>query len=182
MKAAFALGQKMTSAMMSGCGCGCGCPVCKSATRTRSCCEIPEPCWMPIALGEVVCRTCPGSPAIVKFRVTNKSVTARTIHSGVTGPAAARVDFEPATLTLGAMERGVIAASMRLPATAEIGNVFEALLWIRGCRDHYLRFTVTAGTRADCCSYEFDIVDEVDHIHHWYDHFYVDRLCPGAGG
>src|SRR4051812_248046 len=33
---------------------------------TGSCCDIPEPCWMPRCLGEIDCQVCPGAAATIR--------------------------------------------------------------------------------------------------------------------
>jgi hypothetical protein len=132
---------------------------------------------MPQPLGTVLSSTCAGGAVVVRFEVTNKDLKARTVQTGVNGPAATRVDFDPASLTLGPMERGVVTAKLSLPADAAEGAEYEAILWIRGCRDYYLRWTVTVGvTDGGCCS-AIEVVDGPDYVHHWYDHFYIERPC-----
>jgi hypothetical protein len=165
-------------------GCKCGCSFCGSRRilprKTRSC-EIPEPCWMPISCGEAYSRICPGGTVSLRFLITNKSLSVREVRGAVSGPAAVQVDFDPISLSLGPMERGIIAATMKAPSNASPATVYEAIVWIRGCRDYYLRWIVKIANRSDCSADEIDIVDEADYVHHWYDHFYCRRPCNDDG-
>jgi hypothetical protein len=147
----------------------------------KSCCDIPEPCWMPQPLGEFTCRVCSGSAATIRLRVTNEDIRPRTMIALASGPAAGQVTFAPSSLPLGPKERGNITASLIVPATATEGEAFELILWLRGCRDYYLRWIVTAGSRTGCCAHEISVCDGPDNILHWYDHFYCPRPCLGGG-
>jgi hypothetical protein len=50
-------------------------------------------------------------------------------------------------------------------------------VWIHGCVEHAVRWTVrVAGRGGDSCN-ELDIDDCPDYVHHWYDHFYCARPC-----
>jgi hypothetical protein len=79
------------------------------------------------------------------------------------------------------MEREFISATLKTPPNANLGTSYEAIVWIRACRDYYLRWTVTVADRADCCAEVIDVVDEPDYVHHWYDHFYCRRPCGDEG-
>lgn len=149
--------------------------------KTGSCCDIPEPCWMPKHLCDVTCGLCPGGSGTVRFRITNENIRPQTVTALASGPAAAQVKFTPPSLTLGPKERGIITATFTLAADAKDGEEHEAILWIRGCRDYYLRWIVVAGKKGrDCCE-EVAICDGPDYVLHWYDHFYCPRPCHGGG-
>jgi hypothetical protein len=145
------------------------------ASRTCSSCEIPPPCWAPQPLGEVTCHVCPGGTASIRFRITNCGVSSRNINVDASG--AANVKIEPPNLVLGPMQRGFVTASASVPAEAASGQEYEYLLWVHGCRDHYLRWTLKVASRGASCCHEVDVEDCPDLIHHWYDHFYCDRPC-----
>jgi hypothetical protein len=143
----------------SGCGCGC---------------EVPAPCWVPRTLDEVTTPVCAGNTAVVRVTVTNCGFTTRTISAKSTSGA---VDIEPASVTLGPLERATIVLSVAVPATSTEGEERRAIVWFRGCRDYVLPWTVeTSCSNADCCR-ELAIDDCPDLVHHWYDHFYCDRGC-----
>ena len=149
--------------------------------RMEGCCAIPPPCWMPEDLGEVRSHVCPGATATLRVGVRNCGATARTVE--VEGqPKTSGVVVTPTSLVLGPMERGIAVASLAVPATAGSGEEREALLWVRGCRDHVLRWSVrVAGRGADSC-HEVDVEDCPDPVHHWYDHFYCERPCTHRAG
>ena len=146
------------------------------ASATDGCCKIPPPCWMPQEIGEVVSHVCPGGTAVVRLRITNCGATGRDIMLEAKGETP-EVKITPENLPLGPMERRYITASLAIPAHIIAGHEFEVLLWVHGCRDHYLRWIVKVAARgADCC-HEVDVEDCPDPIHHWYDHFYCERPC-----
>jgi len=151
--------------------------------RGKACscgCDIPPPCWMPQPLGDVTSHVCPGGTASLRIRITNRSATSRTIDLEATG--ASGVAIAPSALTLGPMEHGVAVASFTLEGTAECGEKHEALVWVRGCRDHVLCWTVKVSDRgADCC-HQVEVEDGPELVHHWYDHFYCQRPCTHAAG
>jgi hypothetical protein len=147
----------------------------------RGCsCDIPPPCWLPRSLGEVRSFVCAGGTASVRIRVTNCGASQRTVQLEAAGDAGGDVTVTPQTLTLGPMERAVATASLALPTGAASGHQREALLWVRGCHDHYVRWTVNADGASQSV-HEVDVEDCPDVIHHWYDHFYCEHPCPGRG-
>ncbi|HTW27766.1 MAG TPA: hypothetical protein VME92_11600 [Acetobacteraceae bacterium] len=172
-----ALTGAMTGLMRGRLGSCCGMPKLSMPQMTSSCCDIPEPCWMPRLLGEFSCQVCAGSPASIRLCVTNEDIRRRTFTALASGPAAGEVAFAPSSLALGPKERGSITATLTLPASAADHQAFEAIIWLRGCRDYYLRWTVTAGSRSQCCAHEVCVCDGPDNILHWYDHFYCPRPC-----
>jgi hypothetical protein len=141
--------------------------------RTGRCgCEIPRPCWADQPLGSVCSEACPGATATLRFCITNCGNTPRTYT--VDGAPTST----PATLTLGPQERGYVVVSATLPPDASCGTAKEYLVWVRGCKRHFLRWEVVA-SRQECCECaEVHVEDCPDLIHHWYDHFYCDRHCP----
>jgi hypothetical protein len=140
--------------------------------RVRSCssCDIPPPCWYPKAAGEVTSHVCEGGTATLRIRVTNCGPTARTIQ--VEGEKEMKVD--PSALQLGPMERGVVTVSLGV----QTGQ--EHLIWVHGCHDHFIRWTVETAKRGSDSCHEIEVDDCPDYLHHWYDHFYC--LHPCAGG
>jgi hypothetical protein len=145
----------------------------------RCSCEIPPPCWMPKSLGDVRSRVCAGGTAVLRLRVTNCGASGQSFELEAAGPDAGEVNLQPAKLTLGPMERTVVTATIPLAATASSSEQREALLWVRGCREHYVRWTVTVGGGSDSC-HEVDVEDCPDYVHHWYDHFYCEHPCPSS--
>ena len=138
---------------------------------TASCgCDIPPPCWYPKAAGEVTSHVCHGGTATLRIRTTNCGPTARTIQ--VEGEKDMKVD--PATLQLGPMQRGVVVVSQTVSAEE------EQLIWVRGCHDHFIRWTVETAKRGSDSCHELEVEDCPDYLHHWYDHFYCVHPCRGG--
>jgi hypothetical protein len=144
-------------------------------------CDIPPPCWMPQEIGAIRSHVCPGGTATLRVRVTNCGATPRTVTVEARPPTA-RVVVDPPSLVLGPLERDVTVASLAIPAKAAIGEEREALIWVHGCRDHVLRWTVKAASRGGDCCHEVDVEDCPDPVHHWYDHFYCERPCVHGKG
>lgn len=140
-------------------------------------CKIPPPCWMPQSAGCVVSHACPGSSAVLCIRITNCGPTDRTINFDDAGKNAAT--FKPSVLTLGPMETGVVTATLASSSVAcEDGDGEQTVLvWIRGCKDHYVRWTVKTVKRGAECCHEICVEDCPEFVHHWYDHFYCARPC-----
>jgi hypothetical protein len=152
----------------------------KAMFKTGSCCDIPAPCWMPSEIGEVVCHLCHCGQGIVRLRIVNTAMQPRTFNLVATGAAAAQVSFDVASFTLGAKERKVVTATFKVPDKTNGGpEEFEALIWVLGCNNHYLRWVVEVGKRERPCCHEFEVADGPDYLHHWYDHFYCRRGCFG---
>lgn len=174
LRSGASVGADLLQALVeSPLGRGLGMPL-----RMQRCgCEVPPPCWMPKALGDVRSRVCAGGTAVLRLRVTNCGASGRTFEVETAGPDAKEVKLDPAKLVLGPMERAVVTATIPLPSTAASGEQREALVWIRGCHSHYARWTVAVGGGSDSC-HEIDVEDCPDLVHHWYDHFYCEHPCP----
>jgi hypothetical protein len=141
------------------------------------CCDVPPPCWMPVELGDLTTHVCAGGTATLRVQVTNCGLSTRTIRVEAKGDLAS-VTVKPDTLSVDSMRHGASVVSIAVPADASCGQEFEELIWVHGCRKHFLRWTVKVARRgADCC-HEIEVSDCPDLIHHWYDHFYCDRPCP----
>jgi hypothetical protein len=153
--------------------------------KGSTCCDVPEPCWMPLALGEVNCVLRPGDSGTVCLVVTNGDFRPHTYQFAATGKSAAHVSFSTASATLGPKERIAVTATFTVPRDSKDGEDcrcidHDALLWVRGCRNHYLRWTVDELACSKACCHEIVVNDDPDYVLHWYDHFYVTRPCFGA--
>jgi hypothetical protein len=164
------LGIDFFGSLMSGvkgaaagqaCGCGAGC---------GGGCEIPPPCWMPKPLGELTSYVCSGGTATVRIQIENGGLAARTFRIDVAGKAAGGAQAVPATLALGPMERGTVVVSA---ASADS----ELIVWVRGCSEHFLRWTIRTDARGGNCCHEICVCDFPRLIHHWSDHFYCQSPC-----
>ena len=144
----------------------------------RGACAIPAPCWTPQSLGECTSHVAQCRTACVRLVITNCDRVQRTITARVAGANEGKVTLSPPSLTLGPQERGTISACVTIPDDAKSGERTEALLWVRGCKEHYLRWTVSVGTLGLGSCHEVDVCDCPDYVHHWYDHFHCVRPCP----
>jgi hypothetical protein len=139
-------------------------------------CEIPTPCWMPQELGEVTSYVCGGGTASLHIAVTNCDDHPSTVETEVTGTTL-KAEIQPAQLSLGPMEEGVVTVSMKVPDDAVKGHPLRAIVWVRGCKVHFLRWNVKMSAIASDSAHEVRVEDCPDLIHHWYDHFYCARPC-----
>jgi hypothetical protein len=152
--------------------------------RTTGCaprggaCAIPPPCWMPQPLGECTSHVSQCRTACVRIVVTNCDRVGRTVTVQAAGAGAKQVTVSPPSLTLGPMERATVSACITVPENAPAGERVETLLWVRGCKEYFLRWTVSVATAGLSSCHEVEVCDCPDYVHHWYDHFYCVRPCP----
>jgi len=145
----------------------------------NSCCDIPPACWMPIGHGELCCELGVGGHGQIWLHVTNEDYRPHVYTAKAAGPDAALFTFSPAQVTLGPKERTVITCTFDLPPSQPTKRLIEAVIWVLGCRNHFVRWRIdTCGKHRHCC-HDVCIEDCPDYIVHWYDHFYCRRPCPG---
>lgn len=142
---------------------------------TACSCRIPPPCWAPQPLGAFTSHVCPGATATLRICVTNCGFTRRAVRIDV--PNESGIKVTPPGFTLEQLERECAILSIAVPAEAADGLEKEYLVWVRGCKNHYLRWKVTVSARGGCSCHEIDVEDCPDLVHHWYDHFYCRRPC-----
>ena len=85
--------------------------------------------------------------------------------------------FSETSFFLGPKERRTVTATFTMPT--ERKDV-DLLIWVRGCSDYYMRWTITSAATSKACCYEVDVIDEPDYVDHWYDHFYCPKPCKGG--
>lgn len=151
----------------------------------EGCCSVPEPCWMPLSLGELHCQIKPGDSASVCLVVTNGDFRPHDVQFVASGRSAALVSFSQASAVLGPKERIAVSATLTVPRDGKPaadcrGIDHEVLLWVRGCRNHYLRLSIDEVAQCKPCCHEVAVNDDPDYVLHWYDHFYLPRPCFGA--
>ncbi|MBV9248455.1 MAG: hypothetical protein JO227_04315 [Acetobacteraceae bacterium] len=144
-----------------------------------SCCDIPDPCWMPHLAGEAHCCLAPGGSGEIRMTVTNTDRVPRSFSITAAGFGAPLVSFSATSIALGPKERTLVTATIAIPSSqAPQSAPYDVVIWVRGCREHYLRWIVRITAESRTCCYEVDIDDEPNYIVHWYDHFYCPRPCP----
>jgi hypothetical protein len=146
----------------------------KLPQRQCGSCEIPPPCWEPQPIGDVTTRAAPGGKAVLRLDVVNCGSSPRKVTVEATN---ALIAISPASATLGPYEDAVVGLTLNVPATAMPGERETSVVWVRGCRTHYLRWTVEVSAVGVGSSTAI-VEDCPDLLHHWYDHFYCNRACP----
>lgn len=138
-------------------------------------CDIPPPCWQPQPLGEVTSFVAPGGQATMRFRITNSSFSTRIIQFKSSPPTV--VTFSENPVTLAPLQRHVVSAFLQIPSSDKQGSEQEVVIFVRGCRNYYVRWTVKVMDCGATMCNEVELDDGPDLIHHWYDHFYCPREC-----
>ena len=188
--AQLGLGRELLKAALTGGGLLADTARGMSLPRGSSCCDIPDPCWMPRSLGEITCRLAPGAEGEVCIDVVNDDFRE---HSYEVTPAgqdagAVQIDQNDRAFTLGPKERRTVSVRVVVPAKDRDPDRRESccecddldlLIWVRGCADHYLRWVICRDEKATkpCC-HCVSVSDVADYELHWYDHFHVMRPCP----
>jgi hypothetical protein len=139
-------------------------------------CAIPEPCWMPLSMGDLASFAAPCRTACVDVVVTNCDAAPRRITVAFDGDAK-DISVSDADFVLGPLRQKVVSVCLTVPDDATRGQRFDGLVWVRGCRDHYLRWTVRVNAFGMDSRHEVEVEDCPDYVHHWYDHFYCARPC-----
>lgn len=155
-----------------------------SLPKMPRCCDIPEPCWMPESAGEVKCTLAPGDTGEICLVITNEDFQAHPYTVFAAGKDAGLVTVTPTTLKLGSKERGCAIVKLTMPKERPQRDDcccedIEVVIWVRGCRNHYLRWIIAWGDCSGRCCETICIDDRPDYVLHWYDHFYVQRQCFG---
>jgi hypothetical protein len=152
--------------------------------KGSSCCDVPEPCWMPLPLGEIRCTLKPGDSGTVCLVVTNEDFRPQHYLFAATGKSAAHVSFSQTSATLQPKERIAVTATFTVPKDDRRPEDCRCLdhdvvVWVRGCRNHYLRWVIDEMSCSKPCCHEVEVHDQPDYVLHWYDHFYIVRPCFG---
>lgn len=163
-----------------------------SLPQGASCCDIPEPCWMPRALGEITCKLATGAEGEVCLDITNGDFRPHSYEVKPAGLDAGTVQVaaKDRAFTLGPKERRTVSVRVVMPKPDRDpdrrescceADCLDLVIWVRGCAEHYLRWVVCRDdkSKAACC-HCVAVDDAPDYELHWYDHFHVMRPCPTA--
>lgn len=156
----------LLSSMTSGSSGGCGCD--------GRACHRPDACWLPDRPAAISSAVCPGGKARVCFAVHNCGLSPRDVFLAATGRDAGLATGSPSTASIGALETGRLVAEVSLPEGTECA---ELILWVRGCHDTAIAWTVTACDNGCNTTHEVRIEDCPQTQHHWYDHFAQPKPC-----
>jgi len=143
-------------------------------------CHIPPPCWMPQPLGECTSHVSPCAKACIRLVVTNCDRVAHTVNVRVSGPGDL-VTVSPQSVTIDPMDCREIDLCLEVPKDAPKGHEYKSIVWVEGCKQHYLIWKVSVGTVGLDACHEVEVEDCPDYVHHWYDHFYCARPCSHGG-
>ena len=141
---------------------------------TAGCGHIPPPCWMPRLLGDCTSHVGQCKCACIRVAITNCDRVARVVTADSSNKA---MTVTPSSLSLGPFERGTISICVDIPKETAVGTRYDSVIWIRGCREYVLRWSVSVGTIGVDSCHEVAVDDCPDLVHHWYDHFYCARGC-----
>lgn len=160
-----------------------------SLPKGLSCCDIPEPCWMPRAVGEITCALATGAEGEVCLDITNGDFRAHQYELKPAGSdaGAVQIDVQDRSFTLGPKERRTVSVRVVMPkqdrnpdqhVSCCEADCLDLLIWVRGCAEHYLRWVVCRDDKAKAaCCHCVSVDDTPDYELHWYDHFHILRPC-----
>ena len=157
--------------------------------KADSCCDIPEPCWMPKNLGEICCEIGAGDVGELCLVIGNGDFKPRRYRVHARGEDINLVTISEPGFELGAKERKLVSVKFKMPEkqidqsrpvrTCCESNDYEFLIWIEGCSNHYLRWYLNRSKKHKECCNEVCVDDKPDYELHWYDHFHVPQPCFG---
>lgn len=154
-----------------------------------SCCDIPDPCWMPLDLGQICCQICSGDQGEICFIIGNEDFRAQDYRVFAAGEHASLVTVSQSQFRLGPKERQVVSVKFEMPDREQDTNQsnsccecndYEAIIWVTGCRNHFLRWYINHDKKQQKCCHEVYVNDIPDYELHWYDHFHYPRPCLGS--
>ncbi|RDH84491.1 MAG: hypothetical protein DIZ80_03155 [endosymbiont of Galathealinum brachiosum] len=180
-------GKEALKLLGDGCGGAIGALKKINLPKSDTCCDIPEPCWMPVQIGEICCQLRPGDVGEICFVVTNENFRAHEYSVVAAGEHGNLVHISDKLFNLGPKERRVVSAKFKMPGKSSTQerdscckcNDYEAVIWVQGCQNHYLNWYLNSSEKSSECCHEVCVTDVPDNELHWYDHFHVMKPCPG---
>lgn len=150
--------------------------------KGKSCCDIPQPCWMPHEVADICAELTPGGTQTIKITVTNEDFRPHNYTIMANGKDAGIVNFSANSLNLGPKERQSITATISVPAGLDVnGGPLEFVIWVKGCNNYYIRVALYVDNKPTAWkTNEFEVNDTPDYVVHWYDHFYCTKPCYGS--
>lgn len=188
LAAQLAFGKEALKLLSSGCNkavdslCGLQLP------KGSSCCDKPEPCWMPKKIGEICCQIAAEDRGEVCILVSNEDFRPHTYTVVGAGEHGTLAKIKDAQFTLGPKERRMVPVSFTMPVRDPKNdqpgsesccacNDYEIVLWVKGCQNHYLNWYINRAEKTRDCCHEVCLVDTGYYELNWYDHFHVMRPC-----
>ena len=134
-----------------------------SCARRRRAFRAPQRELLP-----VVSQVCPGGTPRVVFKIHNCGLADRHVFVVATGADAGMATGAPSATTIGALDTAELAAEVTLPSGTDHADL---ILWVRGCSDTAVHWTVSASDKGCNTTHQIAIDDCPGTQHHWYDHF-----------
>jgi len=178
-------GREALKLLGTGCNSAVGSLKKMKLPQGSSCCEMPEPCWMPNKIDEICCQLRPGDAGEICFVIANEDFVPHSYSVVAAGEHSALVGISNKNFTLGPKERRVVSAKFTMPARDGSRNSdsccqcndYEAVIWVQGCQNHYLNWYINSNEKTQKCCYEVCVNDAPNNELNWYDHFHVLRSC-----
>jgi len=189
--AQLGLGKELLGVLATGSGQLLDSALGMQLPKGSSCCDIPEPCWMPKSLGEVCCTLCPGDKGELCLTIVNGDFEPKNYEVVAEGPDAGHVAIAAnnRNFTLGPKERRIVPVRVVMPLPNNDDgreksccdcDELDLLIWVKGCNNYYVRWVLCRGEKkSKTCCHHIDVIDTPDYELHWYDHFHFMRPCPG---
>jgi hypothetical protein len=191
--AQIGLGKELLKALTAGSGMLLDGAKNMKLPKGASCCDVPEPCWMPKLLGDVCCQLKRGDTGEICLDVVNEDFRPHQYSVEAAGEDAGFVSVPKKSFTLGPKERKTVSVKVQVPAEAANPgggdneksccdcDDLDILIWVRGCHSHYLRWSVCITEKSKERCHSICVADTPDYELHWHDHFHIMRPCPNDG-
>lgn len=152
-----------------------------------SCCDKPEPCWMPKKAAEICCQLKVDDKGEICILISNEDFRKHTYDIVAAGEHGGMVQLSATHFELGPKERRMISATFKMPQRDKpntgsccLINDYEVVLWVKGCQQHYVNWYINSAEKTKDCCHEICVVDSGYYDLNWYDHFHVMRPCSSS--
>lgn len=152
-----------------------------------SCCDKPEPCWMPKKAAEICCQLKVDDKGEICILISNEDFRKHTYDIVAAGEHGGMVQLSATHFELGPKERKMISATFKMPRRDKpdtgsccLINDYEVVLWVKGCQQHYVNWYINSAEKTKDCCHEICVVDSGYYDLNWYDHFHVMRPCSSG--
>jgi hypothetical protein len=183
--AQLALGKEAFKLLGTGFRNACSTVRCMELPKGSSCCDKPEPCWMPKQAAEICCELAVDDKGEICILVSNDDFRNHTYDITAAGEHGGLVNLSATHFELGPKERRMVSATFKLPKRDDNPdknsccqlNDYEVVLWVKGCQQHYISWYINAAAKTKDCCHEVCVSDSGYYDLNWYDHFHVLRPC-----
>jgi len=187
LAAQLAFGKEALKLLGAGYKSACGTLRGMEFPKGASCCDKPEPCWMPKKAAEICCQLKVDDKDEICILISNEDFRKHTYDIVAAGEHGGLVQLSTTHFELGPKERKMISATFKMPkrdkpATGSccLVNDYEVVLWVKGCQQHYVNWYINSAEKTKDCCHEICVVDSGYYDLNWYDHFHVMRPCSSS--